>query len=150
MGWVVNTTPWPLYPREWPCTQCIGGWLSPRAGLDLCGKSLPPPGFDPRTVQPVASHYNDYAIVALQSVVERFVPQKMYTRWRSANYSNEMEPCCRLLYTYVPVLLYLACFVIISYALIWTISKCGKWGEENYMLFQLVLSSSRPMQCFEM
>jgi len=32
-----------------------------RAGLDRCGKSRLPPGFDPRTVQPVASRYTDYA-----------------------------------------------------------------------------------------
>ena len=32
-----------------------------RSGLDSCGKSRPPPGFDPRTVQPVASRYTDYA-----------------------------------------------------------------------------------------
>ena len=32
-----------------------------RAGLDRCGKSRPPPpGFDPRTVQPVASRCTDY------------------------------------------------------------------------------------------
>jgi hypothetical protein len=31
------------------------GW----AGLDGCGKSRAPPGFDPRTVQPVASRYTD-------------------------------------------------------------------------------------------
>ena len=29
------------------------------AGLDGCGKSRPPPGFDPRTAQPVASRYTD-------------------------------------------------------------------------------------------
>jgi hypothetical protein len=40
-------------------THCIGGWDGPRAGLDRCGKSRPPPGFDPRTVQPVASSYTD-------------------------------------------------------------------------------------------
>jgi hypothetical protein len=40
-GWVVNAVPLPLYPR---------------AGLDGCGKSHPPPGFDPWTFQPVASH----------------------------------------------------------------------------------------------
>ena len=28
--------------------------MGPRAGLDRCGKSRPPPGFDPRTVQPVS------------------------------------------------------------------------------------------------
>jgi len=32
-----------------------------RAGLDRCGKSRPPPGFDPLTVQPVGSGYTDYA-----------------------------------------------------------------------------------------
>ena len=35
--------------------------MGPRAGLDKCGKSRPPPGFDPRTVQPVPSRYTDYA-----------------------------------------------------------------------------------------
>ena len=28
-GWVVNATPRPLYPREWSCTHCIGGWVGP-------------------------------------------------------------------------------------------------------------------------
>jgi len=41
-------------PRE-------GGWVGPRDGLERCGKSRPRPGFDPRTVQPVASRYTDYA-----------------------------------------------------------------------------------------
>ena len=50
-----------LYPRERPGTHCTGGWVGPRAGLDRCGKSRPPPGFDPRTVQPVASRYTDGA-----------------------------------------------------------------------------------------
>ena len=35
--------------------------MDPRAGLDRCGKSRPTPGFDPRTVQPVASRYTDYS-----------------------------------------------------------------------------------------
>jgi hypothetical protein len=48
-------------PRERPGTHCIGGWVGPRAGLDRCGKSRSPPGFDPRTVQLVASRYTGYA-----------------------------------------------------------------------------------------
>jgi hypothetical protein len=40
-GWVVNATPRPFYPWQRPGTQCIGGWLRPRAGLDWCGKSRP-------------------------------------------------------------------------------------------------------------
>ena len=60
MEWVVNAKPWPLYPWERHGTHCIRGWVGPRAGLDGCGKIfLPPPGFDPRTVQPVASRYTD-------------------------------------------------------------------------------------------
>ena len=62
MGWVVHATPRPLYPLERPGTHYIGGWVGPRAGLDGCGKSRPPPGFDPRTVQPVTSRYTDRAI----------------------------------------------------------------------------------------
>jgi hypothetical protein len=40
-GWVVSTTPRPLYPRERPGNHCTGGWMGPRAGLDLCKKSRP-------------------------------------------------------------------------------------------------------------
>ena len=53
-----------LYPRVRPGTHFIGGWVGPRAGLDQCGKPRPPQGFDPRTVQPVASGYTDRAIPA--------------------------------------------------------------------------------------
>jgi len=56
-GWVVSATPRPLHARERPGTHCIGGWVGLRAGMDGCGKSRPPPGFDPLTVQPVASRY---------------------------------------------------------------------------------------------
>ena len=63
----------PLYPRERPGTHCIGGWVGSRAGLGGCGKSPPPPGFDPQTVQPVDSRYTDWAIPALL---------KAYTYWK--------------------------------------------------------------------
>ena len=63
-GWVVSTTPRPLCPRERPGTHCTGVWVGLGAGLDRCGKSRPPPGFDPRTFQPVASRYTDYATSA--------------------------------------------------------------------------------------
>jgi hypothetical protein len=34
MGWVVNATFRPLYPRENPGTDCIGSWVGHRADLD--------------------------------------------------------------------------------------------------------------------
>ena len=40
--------------------------------LEGCGKSRPPPGFDPMTVQPVASRYTDYGIPGpLSDAVEK-------------------------------------------------------------------------------
>ena len=54
-GWEVSVTPRPFF------THCTEGWLGPRAGMDRCGESRLPPGFDPRTVQPVASRYTDWA-----------------------------------------------------------------------------------------
>ena len=48
-----------LFPGKRPSTHYIGGWVGPTAGLDGCGKSRPPPGFDPRTFQHVASRYTD-------------------------------------------------------------------------------------------
>ena len=59
MGWVFNATPRPLFPRERPGTHCTGGWVGPRAGLDVCGKSRLIPGFDQPTVQPVGNRYTD-------------------------------------------------------------------------------------------
>jgi hypothetical protein len=41
-GWVVSTTPRPLYPRERPDTHCTKGCVGPRAGLDVCEKSRRP------------------------------------------------------------------------------------------------------------
>jgi hypothetical protein len=56
---VVNSTPRPPYPQERDTVPIVkeAGWAPGR-------KITPPPGFDPRTVQPVASRYTDYAILA--------------------------------------------------------------------------------------
>jgi hypothetical protein len=63
MGWVVNTTPQPLYPpgkeTQYPLYRRLGESQS-RSGL--VRKNSPPSGFDIRTVQPVASLYTDWAI----------------------------------------------------------------------------------------
>jgi hypothetical protein len=58
MGWVVNAKPRSLYPPERPGAHCIGGWVAQvRSGQ--VRKVSPPPGFDPRIVQSVASRYTD-------------------------------------------------------------------------------------------
>jgi hypothetical protein len=64
MGWVVNAMPRPLCPwKRHPIpTVQIGGQPQGRPGRER--KISPPLGFDPRTDQPVASRYADYAIPA--------------------------------------------------------------------------------------
>jgi hypothetical protein len=37
MGWVVNATSLPLYPRKRTGTHGTGSYMGPRAGLDGCG-----------------------------------------------------------------------------------------------------------------
>jgi hypothetical protein len=56
----------PLRKTRYPLYTRLSG---PQASLDRCGKSRPPPGFDPRIVQPVASRYTDYAIPAIISTI---------------------------------------------------------------------------------
>ena len=57
MGWVVNATPRPLYPRNRPGTHSLRGRVGPRASVEVCATPRLPPGFDPRTVQVAASRY---------------------------------------------------------------------------------------------
>jgi hypothetical protein len=54
-GWVVNVKPWPLYPPG--KTQYPSGGHQDQSGR--VQKILPQPGFDPQTVQPIASRYTD-------------------------------------------------------------------------------------------
>jgi len=66
-GGAGGITPHTVGPRAGRCTSvkrhgthCTGGWVGLRAGLDWSGKYfLFPLGFEPRTVQPVASRHAD-------------------------------------------------------------------------------------------
>ena len=58
---MVNATPRPLYTRErdlLPIEQ-EAGWAP--APVCMGVEDLAPPGFGPQTIQPVVSHYIDYA-----------------------------------------------------------------------------------------
>ena len=60
MGWVINATLQPLYPREGPGIHLIGGCVGPQGRSRRVQKISPLPGLDPRTVQPVASRLTAY------------------------------------------------------------------------------------------
>ena len=63
MGWVLNVTPRLPYPGKDPVRIVqVAGWAP--VPVWKVQKISSPPGFDPRTVQPVASRYTDCAIRA--------------------------------------------------------------------------------------
>ena len=65
MGLSAQTTPRPLYPGERDPASIVLymdlGW--PQGVSERARNISPPPGFDPRTVQPVAWWYTDYDIL---------------------------------------------------------------------------------------
>ena len=69
MGLDVNGSSGASAPEEISVTHFRGDLVCPRAGLGVYGQEkifFPPPGFEPRTVQPVASH-TDYAVLSWAS-----------------------------------------------------------------------------------
>jgi len=66
----------PLGKTRYPLYRRLGG---PQSRSGRVRKTSTPPGFDPRTVQPVASRYTDCAIPALHG-----------THWLSRNFGNEV------------------------------------------------------------
>jgi len=67
---VQRHAPAAFYPRERPGTHRTGGWVG-RSGQ--VWKISPQAGFDPRTVQPVASPYADYVTRPTIGTCEHFV-----------------------------------------------------------------------------
>ena len=84
--WVV-AMPRPFYPQGKTRYPLIGGWLDPRAGLKACGISRPPSGFDPRTVQPVASRSTDWVILEGGEVLI-FTKISEVPRWQFSSFRN--------------------------------------------------------------
>ena len=50
-----------LPPGKWPITPLYRRLVGPQGWSGQVQKILPPPGFDTRTVQPIASRHTDYA-----------------------------------------------------------------------------------------
>ena len=57
---VQQHAPAALYARERHGTNCTGGWVGPRSGLDR-RKISSPPGLDPEPSSPWLSRYTDSA-----------------------------------------------------------------------------------------
>jgi hypothetical protein len=57
--------------RKRPSNNCTGGWVGHSTGLEGNGKSRPPPGLDPRAVQPVVNRYINYSIPVQYSLLEQ-------------------------------------------------------------------------------
>jgi len=59
----------PLSPGEtcYPLFRRLGG---PQGWPEQVQKISPPPGVDPRTVQPIGSHYTDYATQPTNFIIQ--------------------------------------------------------------------------------
>jgi len=64
-----------ILPLGRPDTHFTGGCVGLMPGRNRCRKFRPPPGFDPRTIQPVGSRYTDYA--SRHRLVGNFVLMKV-------------------------------------------------------------------------
>jgi hypothetical protein len=68
---VVSAMAWPLNPQERPGIHCLGGWVGPRAVLHGVQK-MSPLGFDLWIIQPVASRYTNYTILAYNIIMHTY------------------------------------------------------------------------------
>ena len=73
-----------LAPGKRSVTHCAEDCVGPRAGLEGCGKSRPPPGFDPRTIQVVASRY------WCEHIVLRMMEEEGY--YLTLTFLNNLKP----------------------------------------------------------
>jgi hypothetical protein len=98
-GWVVNAThrpPLPPAKTRYPLYRRLG---RPQEWSGRVGKISPPPGFDPRTIQPVASRYTDCAIPADCTYHTLFIFSTHVTLSSSALhihvflYKKKLTPC---------------------------------------------------------
>ena len=68
-----------LPPEKIHGTHCAEGSMRPRVGLNGCGNSPPPPpGIDPRTLQPLASRFTDCDIPTHNFLPYWFTHNKPY------------------------------------------------------------------------
>jgi hypothetical protein len=86
-------------PREGTDTHCIGNWVGSRAGLDGCGKSRPPTGIDPRTVQQVDSESGKktYFLLTTKSAtaaINSYFPANTETRNRTPHIPTASAITC--------------------------------------------------------
>jgi hypothetical protein len=82
-----------FYPRERHSTHCTVGWVGPRASLERCRKSRPPPGFNYQTFQSVVSCHTNYTILAhLLKVApcKKIRSQIRWLHWKSHKSSKKL------------------------------------------------------------
>jgi hypothetical protein len=84
LGWKVNATPRLRYARERDPVLFYTRLCGPQGRSGRVRKISPPPGFDPWTIQPVASRYTGYAI-----------PAHTVLSLRNKIYTNFERPCKR-------------------------------------------------------
>jgi hypothetical protein len=129
-GWVINTTPQALYPRERnpaPVVKEAGEDLEP---VWTSAENSPLPELDPRTVKPVTSLYTDYAVSAHDSILD-------YLQIQATNASATSVTAYRSARCHIPentdlqTALFLFCFTRIQFQFV-VITRTIKADHESY------------------
>jgi hypothetical protein len=111
-GWGISVSPGRYLPAgktRYPLYRRLGG-LQGRSGQ--VRKISPPPGFDPRTVRPVASRYTDYATQPTHFIWYIYIIQ-IYKNINS--YICKIRACCYFIsYFFLRKLLFALLFVYLS------------------------------------
>ena len=125
----------PLVKTWYPLYRRLGG---PQGRSGQVGKISPQPGFDPRTVQPVASRYTDWAILAGQGFVKiKFLYViKLHTFLLSVN----IKMCLTSGWDMFPDLL---CFENCNF-LMWCLCF---WMSNSWCSFDMFWTTQQSMQC---
>jgi hypothetical protein len=87
-GWVVRTTPPAALPpgkTRYPLYRRLGG---PQGPSGQVRKISPTPGFDRRTIQPVASRYTDWATGPVISVIATQIYKQRNSKYLFRNLEN--------------------------------------------------------------
>jgi len=101
-GWGVSVTPRPLFnpgKTRYPLYRSLGG---PQGQSGQVGKNSPPPGFDPRTSQPVVSRYTLcwylYVIYETLFLIQKFQLEMWQWGGIFEIISNNCNKCTEKLY----------------------------------------------------
>jgi hypothetical protein len=123
-GWGISVTPWPLFtPGKDPVPILQEAGWAPRPFWTGAKNLASPPGFDSRTVQPVASRYTDWATRSTMHCKKHIGYFRIWTA------DDTTYLCTLVLYSFpltVAINWGLPCYIYVNLNLIYDLTYTGQ------------------------